>query len=183
MARFRTDLDDRGGVSSGPRHTVDHVAPAVEHEVVAVRGTLERGRFLEQPDHVGQDRQSSGGFRRRKLPRRRPRAPALQQEKPASCFLGQESECSPSSRFATLASRRSSSQSPATDSPLVLADGGDDLQDVVGLRQDRLFEVRVIRHMAIECAHPLDGASRYSKSSSAMRAATSAPNPHVNWSS
>ena len=52
-ARFRTDLDDLGGVGSGPRHTVDHVAPAVEHEVAAVRGALERGRFPEQPDHVG----------------------------------------------------------------------------------------------------------------------------------
>ena len=26
---------------------------AVEHEVVAVRGALERGRFPEQPNHVG----------------------------------------------------------------------------------------------------------------------------------
>ena len=59
----------------------------------------------------------------------------------------------------------------------------DDLQDVVGLQQDRLFEGQVIRYEAIERSTRLTGESRYSKSSSAIRAASLAPNPHVNWSS
>ncbi len=64
---------------------------------------------------------------------------------------------------------------PAPGDELILAQIHDSLEDFFGLGQDYVFQDWLVGDKSVHAGDALDRASRSSKSSSAMRAAISAP--------